>query len=92
LLAAFASHPSLKHAVVVDTDIDIDKLQEVEWAIATRFQGDKDLIVIPNARGSTLDPSSNQELALTTKVGIDATRSLLKPKEKFLKATIPSSD
>lgn len=92
LLAAFASHPSLKHAVVVDTDIDIDKLQEVEWAIATRFQGDKDLIVIPNARGSTLDPSSNQELALTTKVGVDATRSLLKPKEKFLKATIPSSD
>jgi len=91
LLAAFASHPSLKHVVVVDSDIDIEKPQEVEWAIATRFQGDKDLIVIPNARGSTLDPSSNQELALTTKVGIDATRSLLKPKEKFLKAAIPSA-
>ena len=91
LLAAFASHPSLKHAVVVDTDIDIEKLQGVEWAIATRFQGDKDLIVIPNARGSTLDPSSNQELALTTKVGVDATRSLLKPKQKFLKAAIPSA-
>jgi len=89
LLAAFASHPSLKHAVVVDSDIDLDNPQEVEWAIATRFQGDKDLIVIPNARGSTLDPSSNQELALTTKVGIDATRSLLKPKEKFMKAVIP---
>jgi len=91
LLAAFASHPSLKHAVVVDSDIDIEKPQEVEWAIATRFQGDKDLIVVPNARGSTLDPSSNQELALTTKVGIDATRSLLKPKEKFLKAAIPGA-
>jgi len=91
LLAAFASHPSLKHAVVVDSDIDIDKLQEVEWAIATRFQGDEDLIIIPNARGSTLDPSSNQELALTTKVGVDATRSLLKPKEKFLKASIPDA-
>lgn len=91
LLAAFASHPSLKHAVVVDSDIDIDRPQEVEWAIATRFQGDKDLIVIPNARGSTLDPSSNQELALTTKVGVDATRTLLKPKEKFLKAAIPSA-
>jgi len=91
LLAAFASHPSLKHAVVVDSDIDINKPQEVEWAIATRFQGDKDLIVIPNARGSTLDPSSNQELALTTKVGIDATRSLLKPKEKFFKAVIPGA-
>jgi len=91
LLAAFASHPSLKHAIVVDSDIDVDKPQEVEWAIATRFQGDKDLIVIPNARGSTLDPSSNQELALTTKVGIDATRSLLKPREKFLKAAIPGA-
>lgn len=61
LLAAFAGHPSLKHAVVVDSDIDVHNPEEVEWAIALRFQADEDLVVIPKARGSTLDPSADQE-------------------------------
>jgi len=86
LLAAFSAHPSLKHAVVVDSDIDVYNLEEVEWAIATRFQADKDLLVIRNIRGSTLDPSANQETGTTTKMGIDATCPLDKPKEKFEKA------
>jgi len=89
ILAAFSAHPSLKHVIVVDSDIDINNLEDVEWAIATRFQADKDLIVIPNIRGSSLDPSADQENALTAKMGIDATRSLFKPKEKFMKAIIP---
>jgi UbiD family decarboxylase len=88
LLAAFSAHPSLKHAVVVDTDIDIYNLEEVEWAIATRFQASEDLIIVPNVRGSTLDPSADQEMGTTTKIGIDATRPLTKPKEKFEKAKI----
>ena len=91
LMAAFAAHPSLKHAVVVDTDIDVFSLEEVEWAIATRFQAEEDLIVIPKARGSTLDPSADQETGLTTKLGIDATRPLTKPPEKFELAKIPQS-
>jgi 3-polyprenyl-4-hydroxybenzoate decarboxylase len=62
----------------------------VEWAIATRFQASEDLLIVPQARGSTLDPSADQETGLTTKVGIDATRPLTKPKEKFDLATIPS--
>ena len=74
ILAAFAGHPSLKHVVVVDDDINIEDLEEVEWAIATRFQGDKDLVIIKNARGSTLDPSS--ENGIMTKLGIDATKPL----------------
>jgi UbiD family decarboxylase len=89
LLAAFAAHPSLKHAVVVDSDIDVFDASDVEWAVATRFQGGEDLLVIPNARGSTLDPSADQEKVLTTKVGFDATRPLSKPKEKFERARIP---
>jgi UbiD family decarboxylase len=92
LLAAFAAHASLKHAVVVDEDIDVCDASDVEWAIATRFQASEDLIVINNARGSTLDSSANQETGLTTKVGVDATRPLTKPKEKFDRANIPISE
>jgi len=91
LAAAFSGHPSLKHAVVVDSDIDVYNSTMVEWAIATRFQASEDLLVIPQARGSTLDPSADQETGLTTKVGVDATRPLTKPKEKFELARIPLS-
>lgn len=91
LAAIFGAHPSLKHAVVVDTDIDVYNIEEVEWAIATRFQANEDMVLIPNARGSTLDPSADQETGLTTKLGIDATRPLNKPKEKFERAKIPTS-
>jgi len=91
LAAAFSAHPSLKHVVVVDTDVDVFNPLEVEWAIATRFQAEEDLLMIPNARGSTLDPSADQETGLTTKLGVDATRPLYKPKEKFTLAKIPSS-
>jgi UbiD family decarboxylase len=89
LLAAFAAHPSLKHAVVVDSDIDVFDVSDVEWAVATRFQGSEDLVVIENVRGSTLDPSADQEKVLTSKVGFDATRPFSKPKEKFERARIP---
>jgi len=89
LMAAFGAHPSLKHAVVVDSDIDVTNPHEVEWAIATRFQADKGLVVIPNARGSSLDPSADQQNGTTTKVGVDATRTFSKPVEKFMKAKIP---
>jgi len=91
LVAAFAAHPSLKHAVVVDSDINVYDASEVEWAIATRFQADEDLFVIKNARGSTLDSSADQETGVTAKVGVDATRPFGKPKEKFERAKIPSS-
>ena len=88
LLAAFAAHPSLKHAVVVDPDIDVFDSCDVEWAIATRFQAGEDLVVVKNVRGSTLDSSADQETGLTTKMGIDATRPLTKPEEKFERARI----
>ncbi len=74
MMAAFAAHPSLKHVVVVDEDVDPDNPEEVEWAIATRFQASRGLVVVRSARGSTLDPSS--EDGLTDKMGIDATAPL----------------
>jgi len=86
LLAAL-SVMDLKHVVVVDDDIDIFDPMDVEWAIATRVQGDKDVIVIPGSRAKPLDPS----LAVTppgvvptgAKVGIDATISEGIPRERF---------
>jgi UbiD family decarboxylase len=74
--AAFNGHKSLKHVIIIDDDVDIYDGNAVEWAIATRFQGDKDLVIKPNQPGSSLDPSGKHEegkKTLTTKVGIDAT-------------------
>jgi 2,5-furandicarboxylate decarboxylase 1 len=89
ILAAFAGHPSLKQVIIVDTDIDVNDMKDVEWAIATRFQGEKGLVMIKNARGSSLDPSGDQKLNLTTKIGIDATMTFLKPRADFEKVKIP---
>src|SRR5574342_553422 len=57
----FASHRSLKMVTVVDEDIDPSNAVSVEYALATRFQADKDLFIIKNVRGSSLDPSSDQK-------------------------------
>jgi 2,5-furandicarboxylate decarboxylase 1 len=92
LLAAFANHPSLKIAIVVDDDIDPTDPVSIEYAISTRCQADKGLLIISNAKGSSLDPSSDQVNLLTTKLGIDATVSLLKDKERFEIARIPGED
>jgi len=74
--AAFEGHKSLKHCVIVDDDINIYDPNEVEWAIATRFQADKDAVIIPNQTGSSLDPSGDLtegKKATTCKMGLDAT-------------------
>ena len=69
----FASHRSLKMVTVVDDDIDPTDSSAIEYAMATRFQADKDLVIIKNVRGSSLDPSSDQKKLRTAKMGIDAT-------------------
>ena len=85
----FDSHRSLKQVIVVDEDIDPNSAESVEYAMATRFQADKDLIILKNVRGSSLDPSSNQQKLRTAKMGIDATRSLSKRPDGFELAKIP---
>lgn len=74
IMGAFGGHYDLKQVVVVDMDVNIDDPNEVEWAIATRFQADRDLIVVSGAQGSKLDPSSNE--GISAKMGIDATKPL----------------
>lgn len=82
------SFTSVKKAVMVDVDVNPEDGQEVEWALATRFQADRDLIVIPELRGQPIDPSSRWtgEGFLTTKMGLDATRP---KKEGFEKVDVP---
>jgi 2,5-furandicarboxylate decarboxylase 1 len=86
MLAAMANNLDIKHVIVVDEDIDIHDMEQVEWALATRFQGDRDLLVIPHIRVSTLDPSS---LGLGTRMGLDATVPVGGLKELFKSIAIP---
>jgi UbiD family decarboxylase len=93
--AAFAGHRSCKHVFVVDKDIDIYNPQEVEWALATRFQGDTDLVLFPKAPGSSLDPSAQRNSTgdhLTTRLGFDLTKPLTTQGKDFDKALFPVMD
>ncbi|MFA5077437.1 MAG: UbiD family decarboxylase [Candidatus Micrarchaeia archaeon] len=86
LEAAFRGHKSLKHVVVVDDDIDIYSPDSVEWAIATRMQANKSLVIKQNEKGSSLDPSADPHTYATTKMGIDATKPLFVHGKNFDKA------
>jgi len=70
--AAFKGHKSMKHVFVVDDDINIHDPNDIEWAMATRFQADKNL-VMKREKGSSLDPSSDMDTQMTCKVGFDLT-------------------
>lgn len=88
--AAFAGHRSCKHVFVVDGDIDIYNPNDVEWAMATRFQGDTDLIIKPREQGSSLDPSSETGTHFTTKIGFDLTKPLVAKGKDFNRAPFPT--
>ena len=85
-MAALSGHPSLKRVVVVDDDIDIHDAERVEWAIATRVQPSRDLIVVPECRGSSLDPSRDTETSTTDKWIVDATIPAGRERQEFLRA------
>jgi len=74
ILAIFGSDLYIKHVVVVDHDIDIFNDRQVQWAVATRCQADRDVTIIKNVGGSDLDPSDLTD-GVTAKMGIDATAS-----------------
>ncbi len=86
--AAYKGHGSLKHVWVVDTDVDIYDPAQVEWAMATRFQADKDLLILENQPGSSLDPSGIHvpgQKSRTAKAGFDCTIPWGAAKAKFLR-------
>jgi len=86
--AAFKGHKSLKQCIVVDEDINIYDPHDVEWAIATRFQADKNSILLSNQPGSSLDPSGDLtegKKAITSKMGLDATTPMVTTGKGFKK-------
>ena len=101
ILCAFGAHYDIKQVVVVDTDVDVHDPAEIEWAIATRFQADRDLVVIAGAQGSPLDPSTTvgqpedgppHLQGVSAKMGLDATRPAVYPAHVFTRVHIPGQD
>jgi len=90
--AAFAGHRSCKHIFVVDADIDIYDPLAVEWALATRFQGDRDMVILDREPGSSLDPSAEAGTKLTTKIGFDLTKPLGEAGQGYQKVPYPQVD
>jgi len=89
----------------VDEDVDVHDPAQVEWAIATRFQAKRGLVVIHDAQGSVLDPSTTvglpvdedgvipaQYQGMSSKMGIDATKPLTYEGHVFTKVKIPGED
>ncbi|HET9489972.1 MAG TPA: UbiD family decarboxylase [Methylomirabilota bacterium] len=72
ILAVLGADLYMKRVVVVDHDVDVFDDRQVNWAIATRCQPDRDITIITHARGSDLDPSTTQD-GYTAKWGVDAT-------------------
>jgi len=81
--AALEGHRSMKMVTIVDEDIEITDPVRVEWAMVTRWQPDKDTIILSNQKGSSLDPSRNAD-GTTSKVGFDATIALDADKSGFM--------
>lgn len=87
MFAAFGTSHEVKHVVVVDKDVDIFHMEDVEWAIATRSQAGRDVMIVERAAGNLLDPSTDEGIG--DKMGIDATVPLHAPPERFERVRIP---
>jgi 2,5-furandicarboxylate decarboxylase 1 len=105
VLCALGAHYDIKQVTVVDDDVDVHDPQQVEWAVATRFQADRDLVVISGAQGSVLDPSTTvgTETAngeppaahmqgISAKMGLDATKPVSYHEHVFTKVKVPGED
>lgn len=81
ILAAFSGHPSAKMAIAVDNDVDVDSLDKLVWALATRFRGRESMVIVEKSRCSTLDPSSPD--GICDKLGLDLTLPVSANKKLF---------
>lgn len=90
ILGALATHYDVKQVTVVDTDVDVHNPTEVEWATATRFQADRDLVVVGGTQGSKLDPSTADGFG--AKMGLDATAPTDAPEMRFKRIRVPGQD
>ena len=72
IMAVLGADLYMKRVVVVDHDVDVFDDRQVNWALATRCQPDRDITILTHARGSDLDPSTRED-GYTAKWGVDAT-------------------
>ena len=93
-IMAALSVADLKHVVIVDDDIDVYDAMEVEWAMATRVQADRDITILSDARSKPLDPSLplSDGIPTTAKCGIDATIPDGVPRARYQRITYPHAD
>lgn len=71
MMAAFGALKDLDLVIVVDDDIDLNDPHDVEYALAMRFDGGRDLVVVPDARGHEMVRASRG--GIRAKMGLDAT-------------------
>ena len=91
ILALLATGAGFKRVVVVDEDINVHDPVDVEWAVNTRVQPDKDVIIVPNLAMSTLDPVGSGAAYDGGAWGIDATMPL-HDNEYYRKVVVPGVD
>src|SRR6266536_2672008 len=86
-ILALLSIADIKHVTIVDDDIDVFDATDVEWAVATRVQADRDVLIVSNARSKPLDPSlpppTTGKIPTTAKMGIDATIPENVPRNRY---------
>ena len=102
IMGAFGGHFDIKQVIVVDEDVDIHDAAQVEWAVATRFQADRDLLVVSGAQGSALDPSTTTAFGtadipphlqgMSAKMGLDATRPMHYDSHVYTVVRIPGEE
>jgi len=86
-LATISAHPSVKHVIVVDDDIDVDDPLMIEWALATRMKSGDDIIILRDVKGSTLDPRSDSGVG--DKAIFIAVKPFDEPWEKYRRVEVP---
>ena len=77
-ITALHAIPRVKHVFVVDDDVDVFSDEEMEWAMATRFRADRDLVVASGLPGFYADPSADAARTVA-KAGFDLTRPVGEP-------------
>lgn len=90
ILGLLAAGIGIKQVIVVDDDIDVSNPVEVEWAVSTRVQPDRDIIIVPRITSSILDPSAPKPRTIAG-WGIDATAPL-DNREGYEKVIVPGVD
>lgn len=85
--ATFRAFRPLQRVIVVDTDVDLRDAVDVDWAVTTRFDPDRDLVILPREEGHILNPmvtiNADGTGGTITKMGMDALVPFGAPRHRF---------